>query len=74
MKTISFALAAAAMALAVPAMAQTTTFEFTTKGECQRWVNWDAWYAKYGMQNPMGVFPPNPKCEKIGSKWVIVAG
>ena len=74
MRKICLTLAAAAAVFSNGAFAQTTTFEFTTRRECQRWVNWDAWYAKYGMANPMGDFPPNPRCEKIGGKWVIVAG
>ena len=74
MRKIAFALAAGAAVFSSAALAQAAAPSFDTKGECQRWIKWSAWFTDQGLASPIGVLPANPNCVKVGGKWLMVNG
>ena len=74
MKKIALALAAGAAVFSSAALAQEAAPTFSSKGDCQRWISWSAWFIKQGLASPIGTPPANANCIKVDGKWQMVNG
>jgi hypothetical protein len=73
-RKIALALAAGAAVFSSAALAQAAAPTFGSKGDCQRWIKWSAWFTDQGLASPIGALPANPTCIKVDGKWLMVTG